>query len=522
MNRLIATVRVMTSLERLVLWGALTVLAVGGLTKIILYAEANSYMVGDAGGELREGVVGQPAFVNPVVPVTEADRDISQLVFSSVADVADSVKASPDNKSYEVRLKENAFWSDGVKLTSDDIIFTVQTIQDPESRSPLYRSFQGVQASRVSELEVKFSLTSPYAFFQDDHLKNLDIIPKHIFAGVPVQNLQYSLFGLRPIGSGPYIAKGYTSDDRGNITSLTLKANKDYFGEKPKIGTITFKFYSSTDELTRAYNSGAIDAFGISTYDPALSKLVLRYDTHNLPSYRYYAIFINPATAPKELQDIKVRQALSGLTDRAAILSKVLDGYGKILYGPTGLSFSPSPNFDPTLVQKLQLTLTVPDEPFLRSTAELIKGQWEAAGAQVNLDIKSIKDIQEQTLKNSDYSLLLFGNITRPSEDLFSFWHSSQRFYPDQNMAFYQNKNADTLLETYRRTFDPKQRMKILKQISDAIASDVPAIFLYSPDYLYITTPNLGGFNDLKKISTASDRFSDATSWYVTTKRVFR
>jgi peptide/nickel transport system substrate-binding protein len=522
MNRIVATIRVMTRQERLVFLGAIIILAAACLTKIILYTESNSYIAGAAGGELREGVVGQPAFINPVVPATEADRDISRLVFSSVTDVADSIKVSADNKNYAVRLKENVFWSDGAKLTADDIIFTVQTIQDPESHSPLYQSFQGVQASRVSELEVKFSLASPYAFFQDDHLKNLSIIPKHIFAGVPVQNLQYSLYGLRPVGSGPYIAKGYSSDDRGDITSLTLKANKNYFGEKPKIDTITFKFYANTEELIKAYNKGAIDAFGISTYDPVLSNLVLRHKAHYLPTYRYYAIFINPTSAQKELQDIKVRQALSGLTDRAAILNKVLDGHGHILYGPTDLSPNPYPDFDKTLVQNLQLTLTVPDEPFLKNTAELIKSQWEAAGAQVNLDIKSLKEIQEQTIKNADCSLLLFGNITKPSEDLFSFWHSSQRFYPDQNLAFYQNKNVDLLLVTYRHTFDSKQRSEILKQISDEIAGDIPSIFLYSPDYVYIATPNLGGFSDNKPISITADRFSDVTSWYVRTRRVFR
>ncbi len=512
----------MSGLERLVFWGALTVIALGSLTEIVLYIESNSYMVGDTGGELREGVVGQPAFINPVVPVTESDRDISQLVFSSLTDVADSIKVSADNKNYEVRLKENASWSDGDKLTADDIIFTINTIQDPETRSPLYRSFQGVRAERVSELEVKLSLPSPYAFFEDDHLKNLDIIPKHIFAGVPVQNLQYSLYGLQPIGSGPYIAKGYTSDDRGNITSLTLKANRQYFGEKPKIDTITFKFFSNPSELVSAYNAGVIDSFGTSTFDPALSKLVLRSDEHNFPSYRYYAIFINPSAAPKELQNIKVRQALSGLVNRADLVNNVLKGHGKPLYGPTSLTGAPAADFDPTILQNLSLELTVPDEPFLKNTAEIIKQNWESAGAHVNLKMLSPKDIQEQTLKNSDYSLLLFGNITKSSQDLFAFWHSSQRFYPDQNLSFYQNKNVDSLLETYRRTFDAKERSRILNQISDQIAADLPAIFLYSPDYIYMTTPNLGGMNDNRFISTASDRFSDVTSWYVMMKRVFR
>jgi peptide/nickel transport system substrate-binding protein len=387
-----------------------------------------------------------------------------------------------------------------------------------------------VQADRVSEVEIELSLPTPYAFFESDQLQNLEIIPKHIFYGVQVQNLQYSLYGLQPVGSGPYIAKGYASDDRGDITSLTLQSNKNYFGDKPKIDTITFKFYADTDELMKAYESGAIDAMGLSIYDAAVSKLPVRNDQHYLLSYRYYAIFINPNTAPKQLQDIKVREALSGLVDRANLVNTVLGGHGKVLYGPTDFSANPAlrlgsgqaPNYDPTVLQGVSLDLTVPDEPFLRQTADIVKQEWESAGAQVNLIVKSPKDIQEETLKNSDYSMLLFGNITQPSQDLFAFWHSSQRFYPDQNLAFYQNKKVDTELETYRKTIDPKARSVLLGQVSNAISADIPAIFLYSPDYLYVTTPVLGGLGNNKTISTAADRFSDVTSWYMVTKRVFR
>jgi peptide/nickel transport system substrate-binding protein len=118
--------------------------------------------------------------------------------------------------------------------------------------------------------------------------------------------------------------------------------------------------------------------------------------------------------------------------------------------------------------------------------------------------------------------VLLFGNITNATQDLFAFWDSSQRFYPDQNLSLYDNKTVDTNLEQYRSTFDPKQRVQLLNTISNQIATDIPAIFLYSPDYLYVSTPTLGGFGTSKYISVASDRFSDITNWYINTKRIFQ
>lgn len=522
MKRVAAIIKAMTSRERLVFYGAFLVVAISAIAMIVIYVQANSYLVGDTGGELREGIASQPVIINPVTPVTQADRDISQLVYSSVNDLADSITLSPDNRTYTVHLKQNVFWSDGERLTADDVIFTVQAIQNPNNNSPLYRSFEGVQVTRVSALEVTFSLPAPYAFFQQDQLQNLLVIPEHIFANIPVQNWHLSVYSLKPVGSGPYVAEDYSTAPDGTITSITLAANNRYFGTVPNISTLVFKFYKDPQSLVAAYNTGQIDSFGLSTYDPVISNLAVRYTPYYLNSYRYYAIFINPATAPQQLQDIKVRSALSALIDRTAIVNNVLDGHGQVLYGPTTLAQNPVQSYSTSTLNGLSLQLTVPNDPFLVKTADMIQADWATAGVNLTLNVLPVETIQEDTLKNSDYSLLLFGNITDSSQDLFAFWDSSQRFYPDQNLSLYSSKSVDAALEQYRSTFDPTQRAQLLNTISNKIASDLPAIFLYSPDYLYIATPNLGGFSSNKYISVASDRFSDVTSWYINTKRVFR
>lgn len=514
----------MTSRERFVFYVALLVAIVSAVAITVIYVQTNSYLVGDTGGELREGIASQPVIINPVIPVTQADRDISQLVYSSVDDLADSITLSPDNRTYTVRLKQNVFWSDGQKLTADDVVFTMQAIQNPDNNSPLYRSFEGVQVTRVSALEVTFSLPAPYAFFQQNQLQNMLIIPEHIFANIPVQNWHLSVYALKPVGSGPYIADDYSTAPDGTITSVTLAANNRYFGTAPNISTLVFKFYQDPQSLVAAYNAGQIDSFGLSTYDPVISNLAVRYTPYYLNTYRYYAVFINPATAPQQLQDIKVRSALSALIDRTALVNDVLGGHGQVLYGPTTLAQNPvsATSSTSTLLNGLSLQLTVPDDPFLVKTADMIQADWATAGISLALNILPVETIQEDTLKNSNYSLLLFGNITDSNQDLFAFWDSSQRFYPDQNLSLYSNKSVDAALEQYRSTFDPTQRAQLLETISNKIASDLPAIFLYSPDYLYIATPTLGGFSGTKYISVASDRFSDITSWYINTKRVFR
>ena len=156
-----------------------------------------------AGGEFTEGMLGQPEYINPVIASSQTDLDLVKMVYSNLQDISDNITPSADLKTWDVRLKQGLTWQDGTQLTSDDVVFTVQSIQNPDADSPLFQSWQGVTVSRVSELEVQFTLATPYAFFSDT-LDNLYILPKHLFANTPPGNWHLSDYNLKPIGSGPY------------------------------------------------------------------------------------------------------------------------------------------------------------------------------------------------------------------------------------------------------------------------------------------------------------------------------
>jgi len=521
-SRAFELVKALSKKERALLIGAVVVFITSSGIYGTLFIQNKSILIPTEGGELREGIIGQPVFINPVIPTTDVDRDISRIVFSSVAEVADSIKRSSDGKIWNVRLKENVLWHDGHRLTADDIIFTLETIQDPDSRSPLHTSFSGVAAERISELEVQFVLQNSYVFFESDHLKNLRIIPKHIFSEIPIQNIKLSRYGLNPIGSGPYKIDSFEKNSAGVITKFKLKSNKDYFDGKPNLKTIEFKFYRNSKELINAYNLGQITSFGLSTTEPLTqNKIRIRSENHYFKTPRYYALFINKSLSPEAVSDIDVRNALTKTVDRTRIIDEVFLSHAIPFFGPTELSTDFIEEYDTTLLQDLELTLTIPEEPFLIKTAEILKENWESYGAKVTINIISLREIQEETLRNSNYKMILFGNITKENQDLFAFWHSSRRFYPDQNLALYQNKGVDALLETYRKTFNTEERSKIIGAISDAIAEDVPAIFLYSPQYTYISAPRIKGINDEVILNTSDDRFDDIENWFVNTTRVF-
>ena len=124
----------------------------------------------------------------------------------------------------------------------------------------------------------------------------------------------------------------------------------------------------------------------------------------------------------------------------------------------------------------------------------------------------------QQVIKERSYEALLFGEILNPDPDPFSLWHSSQTRDPGLNLAIYQNKTVDGILEAARQLANPSERSAKYNDFQKLVIADAPAVFLYNPLYLYPQTKSIRGFNNTI-ISTPSDRFSDIENWYINTSR---
>ncbi len=154
--------------------------------------------------------------------------------------------------------------------------------------------------------------------------------------------------------------------------------------------------------------------------------------------------------------------------------------------------------------------------------ADILKSDWSKIGVKLNISVRSADEINSQVIQTRNYEMLLFGNIfsNYDSPDLSSFWHSSERFYPGLNLALYQNSAADNLIQAIRTDFNDSRRQIELSGLASLIISDQPAIFLFSPNYLYVSGSQLMGF-DGKFIASAGDRFKNIQNWSVQMARVF-
>lgn len=494
------------------------------LVTIIFYAgyfiNTRTVQVATYGGLWREGVVGQPVFINPVISVNEIDHDIIKLVFNDLEGLSTSIQPNLLFQEWTVRLREDLKWSDGVRITSDDIIFTFEAIADPGARSPLSASFEGASAERISELEVKFSLPASYVFFGET-LNSLKIIPRHIFNAIPPANFGLSSYIREPVGSGPYKFKSYQKEQNGFISEYALTINKHYHGKTPYIRDFVFKFYENEIRLIEAFNNGHID--GLPIADPALlSKIAVIKSVHSISSTRYFAVFLNSSLVP-QFRDINIRKAMSHFTPREKLVNNIFEGLAKPAFSPlvaktiqVDESFIPVENS----LAGLEFRLTVPDVAPLPAIANELKAAWEAQGAFVDVRILRSTDIQE-SIRNRDYEALLFGNILSIPNDLHSFWHSAKRFYPGFNLAFFNNQEADTLMEYIRSEAVPEKKQDLLQRLSSVIVDNIGAVFTVFPDYIYVTSPRLKGFI-IEKAITSADRLDNVELWYVKTNRVFK
>ena len=533
--------------ERVTLFLASLLVIVSGAGILSIVAAETTQSVPQAGGSFSEGIVGQPSNINPVIASGAADEALVRLLFSNLIILTDKIDPDKSGKIWKVRLKENLRWSDGERLTADDVVFTIKKIQDPNTNSPLAGSWQGVSVERVSQIEATFTLANSYAFFSDN-LQNLYIMPKHLFADVPVVNWHLSEYNLKPVGSGPYVFSSYDKRPDGFITDYHLKPNPNYFKDKPLISEFELKFFANNSDALKNFNSGQID--GLGNPDPKTLESVRRsYNKTLLGLPTYYAVFWNQSENPA-LTDPQVRAALSLAVDRNELTSNVWGDNATPVLGPIPPSFENYSQISPTstslddinqsldkagwvmngdrrekLVNKavipLVIKITVPNLPFLMDTADILKNDWAKIGAKIEIVAIDPTSELDQTVKNRDYQGILLGNALNSGADLFSFWHSTQRFSPGLNLSLYQNHTTDSLIESIRQNFDPQGRVSQFQKLETIISNDNPAVFLYSPKYIYLTTRSLQGLVP-QTIYDPADHFLGVENWYVKTARVLK
>jgi peptide/nickel transport system substrate-binding protein len=517
------------------------------------------------GGSFSEGIIGTPRFVNPILALSDADKDLVSLIYSGlmrkniddtlIPDLAEKYEVSKDGLTYTFTLKDDIYFHDGEKITAKDVVYTINAAKDPIIKSPKKGNWDGVFVEEIDEKTIMFTLKQPYASFLEN--ATLGIMPMHIWEGSPVE---LNKANIEAVGSGPYKISDINKKSSGIVDSYKLSIFKKFILGKPHIKSIKLNFYSNEDELLKALSKGDVEQISSITPENAeiLKEDKYRIESSTLP--RVFGLFFNP-NQNQLFANKQIISAIDKALDKDNIIREVLHGYGVVIddpIPPNMLNYqkldnqSPIPHEDnvkkakeilakdgwkigedgflqktitgankKSTVTKLEFSISTGNAIELAKGAQLIQKDLEAIGMKVDIKTFEIGNLNQGVIRPREYDSLLFGQIINHESDLFAFWHSTQRKDPGLNVAMYTNAKVDTILEDAFITVDEQARIKKYAQFESEVKKDMPAVFLYSPNFIYVVSKDIKGLS-IDHINSPSDRFLNSYLWYVDQEHVWK
>jgi len=553
-----AAYRALSRRERLAFSIALTLAMIGAIGGLIALYLRTTVPIPTYGGSITEGVVGKPFAIHPFIPDgSPADAIIEQLVYSSLfkadgngnvmPDLAEEYEFLEDNNQYIVSLRSKLFWHDGKPLTSEDILFTVQLIKNPETNHPLYSLYRDINVEALTPRSISFTLPKSFSFFPQ--YLTFKIIPKHIWGNIPVQNFAFSEYSLKPIGSGPYVFTKIISTKEGTPLQYLLGAAPSYYLPGPFLRSFSVRFFPSLDEAMGALRKKEIDSLAdvptkMFNQDPPEN---FRQIEPVIP--QSFGLFFNLEAAP--LEDIAMRQAVKFALPVEKFFETEQGGKIQRIDSPVWFIPAEPHTFDPAKSQELlaslgwkdtdndglkdkklqkkdknqtqlNLSLTFLDTPEMQALGNFIKENLAQSGIGITPKPVDINEFHNR-LRSNSFQLLIVGELSTSGyyPDLYQFFHSSQKPPQGMNFSGYANKNLDSTLVLLREALDQETRDEQYLEIASIIKKDLPVLFLYRPIWTWLVQKTINT-PEMKLLNTADERLARVNEWYLFTRRSWK
>ncbi|MGZ6005793.1 MAG: ABC transporter substrate-binding protein, partial [Candidatus Saccharimonadales bacterium] len=480
------------------------------------------------------------------------DKSVSRLVFSGVlktdsnnqlqADLAKDWQVDASGLNYTIHLRPGLTWQDGQPLTADDVVYTYQTIQNPDAQSPLLPGWQNVAVKELDKQTVVLTLPNPLTSFA--YSLTTGIIPKHILQDVAPDQLRSVSFNTaHPVGAGPFRWEAIQVDGQTPETrqeQIALTPFEGYAQGRPKLNKFIIRAYHDEKSMAAAFERQELNGVAGLSSMPAELKGKSSVNQYDIPLLGEVDVFLKNSNPV--LSNIKVRQALELATDRVDIIKglgypvvpadepilKTDLGYNnkyaesafnlaaaKKLLADDGWQLN-SQGFLSKKDQELTFTLFTQGSTDYKYIIKKLTNQWGQLGVKLTVNVQTDTQLQ-QSLSNHSYDALLYGIEMGPDPDVFAYWDSAQadiRAQNRTNFSEYKSSTADAALEAGRTRLLPKLRIIKYQPFLQAWRDDVPAIALYQPRFLYVTRGQVFGFGPTS-LSSGSDRYANVSNWMI-------
>lgn len=497
-----------------------------------------------SGGTYAEALKGPINTLNPLFAVSSAELSASRLLFSSLysldstghlhGDIAETMTNGSD-KTFTVTMRRDARWHDGQPLKAEDVVFTVDMMKNTTVRSVMNASWRGIDAQRINDYTVQFTLPAAYAAFPQ--ALTFAILPKHLLEAVEPANIRESGFSEGPIGSGPFkLRLLQTVSKTAGRKIVHMAANDNYYAGKPRLDRLQLHTYGDDEAIGRALRTGEVSAASDIPGYVASAVDKSRYDIVTAPLDSGVYAILN--TAQPLLKDVSVRRALQIGTDTAAIRQVLYDKPE-----PMDLPFTKrqvagseslaAPAYDQNAAEKLltdngwvlqngvrskgadrlQLRVVTRKNSDYEKTLEVLSGQWRRLGVDVQTQVVDTSDgrqnFTQDILQRRDYDVLLDELTIGADPDVFAYWHSRGLL----NFSNYSNPVSDDALSSARARSDTTLRAVKYIAFAKQWLADAPAIGLYESDLIYARAKTARSIRPDEIIVEPNEHYANVRYW---------
>ncbi|GEM17747.1 peptide ABC transporter [Gluconobacter oxydans NBRC 3293] len=381
---------------------------------------------------------------------------------------------SPDSLTYDFALHDGVRFHDGTNLACDSVKFSLLRAGAADSTNPHRAIFSQIaDISCPDSLHVSIRLQHPYGSFLYQLAWNDAAILSPASAA---QNISH------PVGTGPFVFGEWRRGDH-----LTLTRNPDYWGARPALQSVTFRFMPDPLSASNALLAGELDAYPSFPSREILSRFAGNTQLQVIRgSFPFKAILaLNNARRP--FSDFRVRQAIAQAIDRKALIQAVADGDGTLLQShmaPDDPDYVALPDrypYDPDHARALlkeagvapgtHLTLTFPPIGYARDSSELIAAYLEQVGLIVTLQPVEWPTWLGQVYGQGQFDMTVIAH-TEP-HDIAIYDRTPVYFH-------YHSPLFHGLVEQYEATADMTRRHQISVQMQEQLAQDEPNVFLFA------------------------------------------
>lgn len=422
--------------------------------------------------------------------------------------LASAWKVSSNHLEYTFTLEKNVKFHDGKPLTVDDVVFSYNYFK--KHSFPWNVDMTKVASvEKLSDAQVKITVTEPYAPFITEIAGKLPIIPKHIWSTVD-QPLEYK-DEKALIGSGPFTLKKYDTAT-GNYQFVK---NKNYFKGEVTVDEVQ---YIAAENRMLALQNKEIDGGMTFHYTEAKKLEALGYQ--NLKSKPTgSAVRVVFHLHHPQLKDKKLRQAIAYALDRKSIAKKTT-GNSEGMVGSAGV-IPPDSKWYNAKVKKYDYNVErankILDELGYKKNAkgirdglklsvlvsatskeaELMKAMLKKVG--IDLTIRSVDAATfTSSMSEGNFDMAITGHIGLSGDpDFLRLWFSGQAGNSLAGKGVFNHAKFQELAQLQLTKIDESERKAVINQMQNILAEELPTLVLYHRPFYYLYNDKVfdGWFN---------------------------